>query len=251
MGNAMLLLLPLLSLIMSSGSLALNQDFCVGDLARGDTPAGYPCKPEATVTAEDFCYRGLVTTGPTVNPFNIALSSAFSTRFPGVNGLDISAARVDFSPGGIVPLHSHPSGTELIYVVEGTLSAGFISSTSNKVYTSTLRKGDLMVFPQPPALPDQRQRWRRRRQQRDGGHGGLLLQQLQPRLQIMDFALFANNLPTDVLSKVTVLDDLEIRKLKYCFVGPDNPSVLIWSPHDRQGRQHESSSSYARHCVIQ
>uniref|UniRef100_A0A0E0DC04 Cupin type-1 domain-containing protein n=1 Tax=Oryza meridionalis TaxID=40149 RepID=A0A0E0DC04_9ORYZ len=140
----MLLLLPLLSLIMSSRSLPLNQDFCVGDLARGDTPASYPCKPEATVTAEDFCYRGLATTSPTVNPFNIALSSAFSTKFPGMNGIGISATRVDFFPGGIVPLHSHPSGTELIYVVKGTLSAGFISSTSNKVYTSTLRKGDLM-----------------------------------------------------------------------------------------------------------
>ncbi|EAZ30088.1 hypothetical protein OsJ_14150 [Oryza sativa Japonica Group] len=220
MGNAMLLLLPLLSLIMSSGSLALNQDFCVGDLARGDTPAGYPCKPEATVTAEDFCYRGLVTTGPTVNPFNIALSSAFSTRFPGVNGLDISAARVDFSPGGIVPLHSHPSGTELIYVVEGTLSAGFISSTSNKVYTSTLRKGDLMVFPQGLL----------HFQINDNGGGGdgnnataamavSFYSSSNPGLQIMDFALFANNLPTDVLSKVTVLDDLEIRKLKSLFRG--------------------------------
>uniref|UniRef100_A0A0E0KNP0 Germin-like protein n=1 Tax=Oryza punctata TaxID=4537 RepID=A0A0E0KNP0_ORYPU len=217
MGNAMLLLLLLLSLIMSSRSLALNQDFCVGDLARGDTPAGYPCKPEATVTAEDFCYRGLATTGPTINPFNIALSSAFSTRFPGVNGLGISAARVDFSPGGIVPLHSHPSGTELIYVVEGTLSAGFISSTSNKVYTSTLHKGDLMVFPQGLLhfqINDDA-----------GGDNATAAMALSfysssnPGLQIMDFALFANNLPSDVLSKVSVLDDLEIRKLKSLFRG--------------------------------
>lgn len=142
------------------------------------------------------------------------------TRFPGVNGLGISAARVDFSPGGIVPLHSHPSGTELIYVVEGTLSAGFISSTSNKVYTSTLRKGDLMVFPQGLL----------HFQINDNGGGGdgnnataamavSFYSSSNPGLQIMDFALFANNLPTDVLSKVTVLDDLEIRKLKSLFRG--------------------------------
>ncbi|KAF8769470.1 hypothetical protein HU200_006502 [Digitaria exilis] len=70
--------------------------------------AGYPCKLQAGVTADDFYYRGLNTTGPTIDPFSIRLSSAFVTRFPGVNGLDISAARVDFAPGGVVPLHSHP-----------------------------------------------------------------------------------------------------------------------------------------------
>ena len=217
MAKAVLLLLVLVAPLMISllpfSSLALNQDFCIADLARGDTPAGYPCKPQTGVTADDFCYRGLNTTGPTINPFNIGLSSAFVTRFPGVNGLGISAARVDFAPGGIVPLHSHPGGTELLFVIEGAISAGFISSLTNQVYVKTLYKGDLMVFPQ-----------------------GLLHFQYNlgndtpavalssyssanPGLMILDFALFANNLPSDVVSKVTVLDELEVRKLKALFGG--------------------------------
>ncbi|CAO2191711.1 unnamed protein product [Urochloa humidicola] len=208
MAKAVLLLLSLLPF----SSLALNQDFCVADLPRGDTPAGYPCKPQATVTADDFYYRGLGTTGPTINPFNIGLSSAFVTRFPGVNGLGISAARVDFAPGGVVPLHSHPGGTELLFVIEGTVSAGFITSLTNKVFTKTLYKGDLMVFPQGLL----------HFQYNLGNDTAVALSSYSsanPGLMILDFALFANDLPTDVVSKVTVLDDLEVRKLKALFGG--------------------------------
>ncbi|CAO2202139.1 unnamed protein product [Urochloa humidicola] len=207
MAMAVLLVLSLLPF-----SLALNQDFCVADLPRGDTPAGYPCKPQATITADDFYYRGLGTTGPTINPFNIGLSSAFVTRFPGVNGLGISAARVDFAPGGVVPLHSHPGGTELLFVIEGTVSAGFITSLTNKVFTKTLYKGDLMVFPQGLL----------HFQYNLGNDTAVALSSYSsanPGLMILDFALFANDLPTDVVSKVTVLDDLEVRKLKALFGG--------------------------------
>ena len=35
-----------------------------------------------------------------------------------------------------------------------------------------------------------------------------------PGLQILDFALFANDLPTEVVNKVTNLDELQIVKLK-------------------------------------
>ena len=216
MAKAVLLLLVLVAPLMISllpfSSLALNQDFCIADLARGDTPAGYPCKPQTGVTADDFCYRGLNTTGPTINPFNIGLSSAFVNRFPGVNGLGISAARVDFAPGGIVPLHSHPGGTELLFVIEGAISAGFISSLTNQVYVKTLYKGDLMVFPQGLL----------HFQYNLGDDTAVALSSYSsanPGLMILDFALFANNLPSDVVSKVTVLDELEVRKLKALFGG--------------------------------
>ncbi|XP_066353349.1 germin-like protein 8-14 [Miscanthus floridulus] len=216
MAKAVLLLLVLVAPLMISllpfSSLALNQDFCIADLARGDTPAGYPCKPQTGVTADDFYYRGLNTTGPTINPFNIGLSSAFVTRFPGVNGLGISAARVDFAPGGVVPLHSHPGGTELLFVIEGAISAGFISSLTNQVYVKTLYKGDLMVFPQGLL----------HFQYNLGNDTAVALSSYSsanPGLMILDFALFANNLPSDIVSKVTVLDELEVRKLKALFGG--------------------------------
>ncbi|RCV31403.1 hypothetical protein SETIT_6G174100v2 [Setaria italica] len=214
MAKAVVLLLvvtPFLSLLPFS-SLALNQDFCVADLPRGDTPAGYPCKPQTAVTADDFYYRGLGTTGPTINPFNIGLSSAFVTRFPGVNGLGISAARVDFAPGGVVPLHSHPGGTELLYVIEGAMAAGFITSLTNQVYTKTLYKGDLMVFPQGLL----------HFQYNLGNDTAVALSSYSsanPGLMILDFALFANNLPSDIVSKLTVLDELEVKKLKALFGG--------------------------------
>ncbi|RLN05400.1 germin-like protein 8-14 [Panicum miliaceum] len=197
----------LLLAIVPFPSHALNQDFCVADLPRGDTPGGYPCKPQSAVTADDFYYRGLAATGPTINPFNIGLSSAFVTRFPGVNGLGVSAARIDFAPGCVVPLHSHPGGTELLFVVEGTMAAGFITSLNNK----TLHKGDLMVFPQGLL----------HYQYNLGNDTAVALSysSANPGLMILDFALFANDLPSDVVSKVTVLDELEVRKLKALFGG--------------------------------
>uniref|UniRef100_A0A804N405 Cupin type-1 domain-containing protein n=1 Tax=Zea mays TaxID=4577 RepID=A0A804N405_MAIZE len=83
-------------------------------------------------------------------------------------------------PGGVAPLHSHPGGTELIFVIEGSVVSGFISATLNRVYTKTLDN---------------------------------------PGLQILDFALFANDLPTEVVNKVTNLDELQIVKLKALFGG--------------------------------
>ncbi|XP_062195959.1 germin-like protein 8-14 [Phragmites australis] len=214
MVNAILLLVPLLSLLPFS-SRALTQDFCVADLASSDTPGGYPCKPQTAVTADDFYYRGLATTGPSIAPFKVSLSSAFVTRFPGVNGLGISAARADMAPGGVVPLHWHPVATELLFVLDGTMVCGFISATSNKVFTKTLYKGDLMVLPQgQPHF-----------QYNVGNATAVALSSYSspnPGLQILDFALFANNLPSEVVSKVTVLDKLEVRKLKALFGGTDD-----------------------------
>ncbi|CAO2206949.1 unnamed protein product [Urochloa humidicola] len=205
---ALLLLLTLLPF----SSLALNQDFCIADIPRGDTPAGYPCKPQADVTADDFYYRGLASTGPPIPPFNVGLSSAFAARFPGVNGLGISAARADMAPGGVVPLHWHPLATELLFVLDGSMACGFISATLNKVYTKTLHKGDLMVLPQGQL----------HFQYNLGNTTAVALSSYSsssPGIQILDFALFANNLPSEILSKVTVLDELQVRKLKALFGG--------------------------------
>ncbi|XP_044971118.1 germin-like protein 8-14 [Hordeum vulgare subsp. vulgare] len=211
----LLLLLPLLLVLLPPpfGCVAqLAKEFCVADLASTDTPAGYPCKLQAAVTADDFYYRGLGTTGPIIQPFKISLSSAFVTNFPGVNGFGISAARVDLAVGGVVPLHWHPAATELIFVLEGTLSCGFISATSNRVYTNTLYKGDLMVLPQG----------QQHFQYNIGNTTAAALSTYSshnPVVQTLDFALFANNLPTEVVSKVTLLDDLQVKKLKAIFGG--------------------------------
>ncbi|CAL4993642.1 unnamed protein product [Urochloa decumbens] len=206
------LVLLLLSLLPFS-SLSLNQDFCIADLAAIYTPAGYPCKPPAFVTANDFYYDGLAGSfGPPIKPSNVALGSATVAEFPGVNGLAISAARMDIAAGGAVPLHSHPGGTELVYVLEGSLVSGFVSATLNKVYAKTLRKGDLMVLPQGQL----------HFQYSVGNTTAVIISTFNsanPGAQVMDYALFANDLPAEVVSKVTNLDELQVVKLKALFGG--------------------------------
>ncbi|KAK4589582.1 hypothetical protein RGQ29_020234 [Quercus rubra] len=63
------------------------------------------------------------------------------------NTLGISLARLDFAPYGLNPPHTHPRGTELLVVIEGTLLVGFVTSNPNKLFTKVLNKGDVFVFP--------------------------------------------------------------------------------------------------------
>nr|CAD1827192.1 unnamed protein product [Ananas comosus var. bracteatus] len=140
------LLLSLLSLLLLPSS-SCASDFCVADLKGIETPAGFACKKVSSVTVDDFVFTGLGVAGNTSNIIKAAVTLAFVDQFPGVNGLGISAGRLDIAVGGVVPLHTHPAGSELLYVVHGYILAGFISS-ANGVYYKYLKKGDMMVFPQ-------------------------------------------------------------------------------------------------------
>ena len=67
---------------------------------------------------------------------------------PGLNTLGISLVRIDFAPYGENPPHTHPRGTEILVVLEGTLFVGFVTSNpENRLFTKTLNKGDVFVFP--------------------------------------------------------------------------------------------------------
>lgn len=179
----------------------------MGDLSGPEGPAGYSCKKPAKVTVDDFVFSGLGMAGNTSNLIKAAVTPAFSAQFPGVNGLGISMARLDLAVDGVVPLHTHPGGSEVLVVVGGTICAGFISSSANSVYFKTLKKGDIMVFPQGllhfqinsgqiPAL------------------AFVSFSSPSPGLQITAFALFANNLPSALVEKTTFLDDAQVKKLK-------------------------------------
>ncbi|CAL5401543.1 unnamed protein product [Camellia sinensis] len=187
-------------------------DFCVADYSLPDGPAGYSCKNPAKVTVNDFVYSALRIAGNTSNLIKAAVTPAFAAQFPGVNGLGLSMLRLDLAVGGVVPIHTHPGGSEIVFVVEGTICAGFISSSANTVYFKTLYKGDVMVFPQGllhfqfnsgniPAI------------------GIVSFSSPSPGLQITDFALFANDLPSAIVEKVTFLDDAQVKKLKAVFGG--------------------------------
>ncbi|GMN53014.1 hypothetical protein TIFTF001_022165 [Ficus carica] len=205
MKNMIIPIFFLFSLLFSS-SLGAIQDFCVADYSAPQGPAGYSCKNPAKVTVDNFVYSGLGVPGNTTNIIKAAVTTAFDNQFPGVNGLGISLARADLAPSGVIPFHTHRGASEIIIVIEGTITAGFVSS-ANKVYLKTLKKGDIMLFPQ-----------------------GLLHFQLNvgktsalffvgfnspnPGLQLLDFALFANDLPTELVAAASFLSPAEIKKLK-------------------------------------
>ncbi|KAJ6407265.1 hypothetical protein OIU84_010718 [Salix udensis] len=203
----MILPIFLIFSLLSSASNAAVQDFCVADLTGPDTPTGYVCKKPTAVTVDDFVFSGLGAGGNTSNIIKAAVTPAFADQFAGVNGLGISMARLDLAVGGVVPMHTHPGGSEVLIVVSGSICAGFISSSANKVYFKSLKKGDIMVFPKgllhfqinagkTPAL------------------AFVSFSSERPGLQILDFALFANDLPSEIVETTTFLDDAQVKKLK-------------------------------------
>ncbi|KAL2229147.1 auxin-binding protein ABP19a-like [Sesamum indicum] len=193
--------------LLVAASYALVQDFCVADLSLPAGPTGYSCKTPASVTENDFFYHGLATPGSTNNRAGAGVSWAFDSQFPGLNGLGISSLRLDLAVGGVAPLHSHPAATELVVIVEGTLTLGFISSFDDKVYIKTLNKWDVMVVPQGLlhfAI-------------NSGNTTALAFASFSsqnPGLQTTAFALFKNDFPTELVAKTTFLDAEQIKKLK-------------------------------------
>lgn len=136
----------------------------------------------------------------------LPLTPAFAAQFPGVNGLGVSMARLDLAPCGLIPMHTHPGATELLFVAQGSIQSAFISS-ANKVYLKTLKKGDIMVYLQGllhfqinargmPAI------------------AYLSFSSPMPGLQITDTAFFGNDLPSELVTKSTFLDAAQVKKLK-------------------------------------
>ncbi|KAK7294441.1 hypothetical protein RJT34_17330 [Clitoria ternatea] len=187
------------------------QDFCVADLKSAQTPSGYPCKSPKTLTVDDFVFSNLRAGNTSANPFKISLTPAFVDEFPAVNGLRLSAARLDMDVGGVVPMHSHSNTNELLIVLSGHITAGFISS-DNTVFVTTLSKGKVMVFPQG-LLHFQINA--------GGGKASAFLSfnSENPGAQILDLALFSNNLDSSFVGKTTLLDIAQIKKLKRIFGG--------------------------------
>ncbi|XP_042491846.1 putative germin-like protein 2-1 [Macadamia integrifolia] len=126
------------------------QDTCVAvnDTKYGVFVNGKFCKDPKLVTAKDFSFEGLDICGNTSNKLGVAVTLVTVNELPGLNTLGISMFRVDFAPYGLSPPHTHPRGTEILVVLEGTLSVGFVTSNpDNRLITKVLNKGDVFVFP--------------------------------------------------------------------------------------------------------
>ncbi|KAB1207163.1 putative germin-like protein 2-1 [Morella rubra] len=97
------------------------------------------CKDPKVVTADDFFFSGLQVSGNTANRLGSNVTLVNVDKLPGLNTLGISLARVDFAPYGLNPPHTHPRGSEIIMVAEGTLYVGFVTSnTDNRFFTKVL-----------------------------------------------------------------------------------------------------------------
>ncbi|XVF42401.1 hypothetical protein PTKIN_Ptkin01aG0359400 [Pterospermum kingtungense] len=124
------------------------QDFCVAinDTKTGVFVNGKFCKDPKLATADDFFFRGLNKPGNTSNQLRSKVTPVNVLQILGLNTLGISLARIDFAPYGLNPPHTHPRGTEILTVLEGTLSVGFVTS-DNRLITKVLYPGDVFVFP--------------------------------------------------------------------------------------------------------
>lgn len=132
-----------------AGDPDMLQDLCVADYKSLDGPLrlnGYPCKQPEKVTADDFYSGVLSLPGNTGNRDGAAVTAANVEKLPGLNTLGMSMSRVDYAPWGVNPPHTHPRASELLFVLEGSLDVGFITSTG-KFVARTVCRGEMFVFP--------------------------------------------------------------------------------------------------------
>lgn len=131
------------------------QDFCVAvkDAEAAVFVNGKICKNPNMVNADDFFFPGLNKPGNTSNPLGSRVTPVNVNQLPGLNTLGISLVRIDYAPYGLNPPHTHPRATEVLFVLEGTLLVGFVTSNptppqKNKLFTKYLYPGDVFVFPE-------------------------------------------------------------------------------------------------------
>ncbi|GAB4832815.1 hypothetical protein Ancab_006832 [Ancistrocladus abbreviatus] len=130
------------------------QDFCVGvnDPKNALFVNGLFCKNPMDAQPNDFLFKGLNIPRNTNNKLGSNVTLVSAANLPGLNTLGISMARIDFAPYGLNPPHTHPRGTEILTVIEGTLYVGFVTSNlpngGNRLFTKVLNQGDVFVFPQ-------------------------------------------------------------------------------------------------------
>ncbi|OIW14316.1 hypothetical protein TanjilG_21456 [Lupinus angustifolius] len=186
-------------------------DFCVADLKGAQTSVGYPCKLPKDVTVEDFVFSNFTVGTP--NQFNFSLTPAIVDNFPALNGLGLSMARVELEEGAIIPMHTHVDATEVVIAGSGLgkYTTGFITS-DNVVYIKTLVEGDIFVIPKGLLHFGFNAG--------EGKASGMaVFSSEKPSVQIVDLALFGNDLDSAIVEKTTFLDAEQVKKLKDLFKG--------------------------------
>ncbi|WCJ22575.1 RmlC-like cupins superfamily protein [Euphorbia peplus] len=184
------------------------QDLCVADKSSGIKLNGFPCKNEANITEADFFFSGLSKPGFVNNSVGSLVTGANVEKIPGLNTLGVSLSRIDYAPGGLNPPHTHPRATEMIFVLEGELDVGFIT-TSNKLIAKTVKVGEIFVFPKGLV----------HFQKNNGGKSASVISAFNSQLpgtQSLAMTLFTANppVPDNVLTKAFQIGTKEVEKIK-------------------------------------
>jgi quercetin dioxygenase-like cupin family protein len=163
------------------------------------------------VTANDFFSDVLAAPGNTGNPVGSAVKTANVEKVPGLNTLGMSMSRVDFAPWGANPPHTHPRATEIIFVVEGSLEVGFVT-TAGKLFARTVCKGEVFVFPRGLV----------HFQRNNGGAPAVAISAFNSQLpgtQSLALAMFGSSppMPTDVLVRALQIDGGMVEAIKSKF----------------------------------
>ncbi|KAK7392161.1 hypothetical protein VNO78_20591 [Psophocarpus tetragonolobus] len=122
------------------------QDLCVALSSSGVKVNGFACKAESNVTEADFFFAGLAKSATINNTVGSVVTGANVEKIPGLNTLGVSFSRIDYKAGGLNPPHTHPRATEIVFVLDGQLDVGFIT-TANKLISKSIKKGEIFVFP--------------------------------------------------------------------------------------------------------
>ncbi|XBI74259.1 germin-like protein 9-3 [Triticum urartu] len=129
---------------MVAGDPDILTDFVVPDNFYGIAPMN--------ITGDFFTYTGFRATMNMTMPMpmpgaqNFTVTKASMTEFPALNGQSVSYAMLKFPSESINPPHTHPRAAELLLVLHGALSVGFVD-TAGKLYTQDLAVGDMFIFP--------------------------------------------------------------------------------------------------------
>ncbi|GJV70618.1 putative germin-like protein 2-1 [Tanacetum coccineum] len=122
--------------------------------------------------------------------------------------------RIDYTPWGLNPPHTHPRATEILTVLEGSLQVGFVTSNpDNRHISKVLQKGDVFVFPVGLV-----------HYQRNVGNGNAVviaaLSSQNPGAITIANAVFGANpsIPSDILARAfqvdkSVVDQLQAKEL--------------------------------------
>ncbi|XP_057829604.1 germin-like protein subfamily 1 member 1 [Cryptomeria japonica] len=141
-------LLFLLSIPIITADPDSLQDFCVADTKSSAIFInGFPCLSPSQTSSQHFTTSALNTLANTSgNPFGVGAIATTTTILPGINTLGIQMVRANVDVGGQVPPHTHPRATEMVYILEGYILAGFVDS-SNNLFSQKIKAGDVFVFP--------------------------------------------------------------------------------------------------------